>query len=248
MNYFSKQSDQYAENRPRYPKEIFEYLAGVCAERGTAWDCGCGNGQASLQLSKLFSTVMATDVSESQINNALEMPNVVFKCEPSESTSIEDSSVDLVVVAQALHWFDFDRFFTEVGRVCKSDGVFSAVTYNLCRVNDAVDRVMDDLYWGTLKGYWPERRKYVDSAYSDIHFPFNMLPVKVFDMKLNWPVEQFIAYLKTWSGVKAYEEQNSVNPVDEIEKEIINAWAADDVLSVNWPVTVVAGRINVEDV
>jgi SAM-dependent methyltransferase len=248
MNYFSKQSDQYAEHRPRYPKGIFQYLVGLCGEREHAWDCGCGNGQASLQLSKYFSNVIATDVSESQIENALSMPNVTFRCEPSESTSITGGSVNLVVVAQALHWFDFEQFFEEVHRVCKPNGLFSAVTYNLCRVNDAVDQVIDDLYWDTLQGYWPDRRKYVDSAYSDIDFPFEMLPVKVFDMRLDWPVQQFIAYLKTWSGVKAYEEKNRVNPIDEIEHQIIDAWSADNVISVNWPVTVVAGRMNMEDV
>jgi SAM-dependent methyltransferase len=39
---------------------------------------------------------------------------------------VDSGSIDLIVVAQALHWFDLQRFYKEVRRVLKNNGVLAA--------------------------------------------------------------------------------------------------------------------------
>src|SRR6266498_1141048 len=69
-DHFSKQAADYANFRPRYPRELFEYLGSVAPSRALAWDCATGNGQAAVELAEVFDRVIATDASEKQIANA----------------------------------------------------------------------------------------------------------------------------------------------------------------------------------
>src|SRR5512139_937571 len=107
-DHFSKQSQLYAQYRPHYPDEIYAYLASLAPGRSLAWDCGTGNGQAAIGLAKHFDRVHATDASAEQISLAYRHEKVAYCVEPAEHISLGDSSVDLVTVAVAIHWFNFD--------------------------------------------------------------------------------------------------------------------------------------------
>jgi ubiquinone/menaquinone biosynthesis C-methylase UbiE len=109
--------------RPRYPREMFEYLGTVAPSLERVWDCGSGSGQAAVQLAEVFNRVIATDTSEKQIRNAQPHERVEYRVAPAEQSGLESSSVDLIMVAQALHWFDLDRFYAEARRVLRPDGV-----------------------------------------------------------------------------------------------------------------------------
>ena len=103
-----------------------------------AWDCGTGNGQAAVALAFDFDRVIATDASEKQIANAEPHDRVEYRVAPAENSRIESGTVDLTMVAQALHWFDLDRFYAEARRVLKLDGVLAASAYNLLHINPAI--------------------------------------------------------------------------------------------------------------
>ncbi|HEY2140100.1 MAG TPA: hypothetical protein VGH00_08465, partial [Chthoniobacterales bacterium] len=60
-DHFSKQAEGYAKFRPRYPQELFRYLATIAPRRELAWDCATGNGQAAVELAEVFDRVIATD-------------------------------------------------------------------------------------------------------------------------------------------------------------------------------------------
>ena len=57
-DHFSKQSQLYAQYRPKYPAEIYSYLASLAPGRSLAWDCGTGNGQAAIGLADYFERCM----------------------------------------------------------------------------------------------------------------------------------------------------------------------------------------------
>ena len=125
-DHFSKQAETYAQYRPQYPDEIYAYLASVSPGLSLAWDCGTGNGQAAVGLAKHFDQVYATDASAEQISRAYQNEKVDYHVEPAEHVSLHDSSTDLVTVAVAIHWFNFDEFYREVKRVLKPNGVIAA--------------------------------------------------------------------------------------------------------------------------
>src|SRR5882724_9935319 len=137
-DHFSQRAALYCAFRPAYPPAMFDYLAQLCRERQSAWDCACGNGQATVALAERFEAVIATDASPQQLAAAPSHPNVTYRVARAEESGIESKSLDLVTVAQALHWFDLDSFYAEVQRVLKPSGVLAVWTYGPLHV-DACD-------------------------------------------------------------------------------------------------------------
>src|SRR5258707_12485091 len=142
-DHFSKQAADYAIFRPGYPHELFDYLGSIAPSRQLAWDCGTGSGQAAVGLALVFDRVIATDASEKQIANAQQHEHVEYRVSPAEDSGIDSGTVDLIMVAQALHWFVLSRFYAEAQRVLKPDGVFAASAYNLLQIEPVIDKVVN---------------------------------------------------------------------------------------------------------
>ena len=124
-DHFSTQSAAYAQFRPHYPEALIQYLADLAPARERAWDCATGNGQVAVELARFFTEVVATDASARQLEHATPHERVRYRVLPAEQTDFAPASFDLVTVAQALHWFDLDRFYAEVRRTLRPEGVIT---------------------------------------------------------------------------------------------------------------------------
>ncbi len=223
-NYFSGIAQQYHHNRPEYPAEIFQYLSMLCDDRQSAWDVATGTGQAATHLVQQFNQVIATDNSQEQIAHAKKLGNIDYRHENAESSSLADSSVDLITVAQALHWLDFDAFMAEAKRVLKPGGVFAAWCYSLVHINPEVDKTIDHLYSEILKSYWSKRHQWLDQAYDNFDFPYPLINSPDIKMESTWTYQQFVAYLRTWSAVQKYLQQEAIDPIQQILQPLEFAW------------------------
>jgi len=154
-DHFSKQAADYAIFRPGYPQELFVYLGSVAPSRQLAWDCATGNGQAAVGLAAVLDRVMAADASEKQIANAQQHERVEYGVAPAENSGIQSETIDLVMVAQALHWLNLDRFYAEARRVLKHDGILAASAYNLLKIEPAIDEVVNQYYYDVVGPFWP---------------------------------------------------------------------------------------------
>ena len=244
---FSKQSKEYASSRPTYPRALFEFVAGLINERNLAWDCATGNGQAAAALAGYFKLVVASDISAKQIENAQQKSNISYQIFPAEKTPLEDCSVDLITVAQAIHWFDFDRFYGEAKRVLKKGGVIAAWAYGHHAISPAIDKVSHYLYEDVLGDkYWPKERKYVEGRYEGIPFPFEQISAPQFQIRLEWNLPELMNYLYTWSSVQKFIEKNNYDPVKEIRGSFEEAWGGKDQAgvkkAVTWPLYLKVGR------
>ncbi len=110
-DHFFKRANDYGRYRPSYPDKLFKYLSSISPTQDYAWDCATGNGQAAIGVAKYFKSVLATDASENQIKNAVQNNRIDYIVSAFDDIEVESHSVDLIVVAQALHWFDTDAFF-----------------------------------------------------------------------------------------------------------------------------------------
>lgn len=235
-DHFSKHSQTYAQYRPQYPEEIYAYLASIAPGHSLAWDCGTGNGQAAIGLANYFDNVYATDASAEQISHAYTHPNVEFRVEPAEHSSLHNSTVDLVTVAVAIHWFNFDEFYGEVKRVLKPNGILAAWTYNSVEVTPEVDTIVRHYSDDVLKGYWPERIRLLENGYTNLPFPFEEISPPPFDMKADWTLDQFAGFLNSWSATQRYREQNGHHPLEGIWNELSQAWGNEnDQRLIRWP-------------
>lgn len=242
INYFNELSANYHDFRPNYPSVLFQYLASLTLEHELVWDVATGTGQAAIALTKYFRKIIATDSSSEQIQHADQHPQVDYRIEPAEHSSLRDSSVDLITVAQAFHWFDHPAFFKEAQRVLKSKGIFAIWGYGLSRINPEIDSIIDHFYTEIVGPYWPPERKFVETHYQTIAFPMDKLPSPSFSMQKTWSFQQFIGYLATWSAVRAYEKQLNQNPLNLITDRIQSLWAQDEKKIVRWPLFLLLGQ------
>ena len=148
-------------------------------------------------------------------------------------------------MAQALHWFDFEKFYKEVRRVATSEALIAAWIYPLVKVNSEVDELVLHYYLDIVGPYWPEERKYIDERYSTIPFPFKPITPPDFVIEKQWNLEQLVHYLGTWSSVKNYINQHQSNPLDTIRKPLEVAWGDPrSKKKVHWPIYMKVGWVN----
>jgi ubiquinone/menaquinone biosynthesis C-methylase UbiE len=227
---FSSQSSAYAKYRPVYPQELFQFLKEKLDQPDKAWDCGTGNGQVAGELARFFKEVQATDISKQQLENALQHPKVDYSIQPAEKTNFPDSYFDLITVAQAIHWFDFEAFYKEAKRVLKPGGIIAVIGYSLFKSNAKTDAVILKFYKDIIGPFWDEERRYLDEKYQTIPFPFQEIECPKFEQEYRWTFNQLFGYLNTWSAVKHYEKAKRENPVDLIEKELKAAFGSKNTL------------------
>lgn len=252
---FSSNSKEYASSRPTYPRSLFEFLVGLVRYRNLAWDCATGNGQAAVFLSEHFEQVIASDASKEQIENAQPRDNIRYEVFPAEKTTLVDNSVDLITIAQALHWFDLDEFYKEVKRVLRKDdnggdtngsGVIAAWAYGLHSISTEIDNITHLLYEDILGSYWPKERKIVENKYHDISFPFQEIDMPVFQIELDWTLSELIGYLYTWSSVQKFIKKNNSDPIKQIYDDLAAAWGDKNTWHkrrrVVWPIYIRVGR------
>ena len=243
QDHFSGHADAYARYRPAYPDALFDWLASEAPGHRSAWDCATGNGQAARALARHFETVIATDASAEQVARAAPAAGVRYAVAPAEASGLDDSSVDLVTVAQALHWFDRERFWEEARRVMRPNGVIAAWCYQLARITPDVDAVVDRLYRDIVGEYWPLGRRQVELGYGGIEFPFEEIEASAFEMTADWTLEQLAGYLGTWSAVQRYIADREDDPVEAVTGDLRAAWGnAGQPRRVSWPLDLRAGR------
>ncbi len=243
-DHFSDLSPDYARFRPSYPQALFDYLRETAPSRELAWDCATGTGQAARSLAGRFQRVLASDASAEQIAAAGSVPGIDFRCAPAEHSGLPDACVDLICVAQALHWFDLPAFYTEAHRVLRPGGLLAVWCYNLLRTDPAIDALVDHYYTHIVGPYWPPERRWIESGYSDLDFPFAELETPQFAMHADWSLKQLLGYLGTWSAGKRCHTTQGRDPLDELRPRLARAWGdAGKRRELRWPLAVRVGRL-----
>ena len=232
-DHFSGHATSYAAARPTYPDALFAYLAAACGDTALAWDCATGNGQAARSLASHFSDVIATDASAAQVAAAEACAGVQYRKASAESSGLATASVDLVTVAQALHWFDVHAFFAEASRVLRPNGLLAYWCYGLCEISPECDALIRDAY-DFVDAYWPPERAIVERGYVDIEPPGTRLETPEFAMQIDWTAEQMLAYVATWSANQRYAGATGNDPMQRIARRLQTAWG-DTARPVRWP-------------
>jgi SAM-dependent methyltransferase len=245
-DHFGTVAGDYADFRPRYPDELFSWLAAQCPATTLAWDCGAGSGQASVALAAQFTRVHATDASAAQIAQATPHPHVQYAVAPAEHSGLADASADLVTVAQALHWFDLAAFYAEVRRVLKPGGVVAAWTYGVHMTEgDEVNSAVRHFYDQVVGPYWPPERRHVENGYSELLFPFTRIAAPPLTMQVQWPLARLLGYLGSWSATARCRQVTGNDPLPALERELRPLWGDPaQKRTVSWPLSILAGRLD----
>jgi SAM-dependent methyltransferase len=227
-DHYSGHADAYARHRPRYPEELFAWLASVIPGRALAWDAGTGNGQVAVALTEHVDRVVATDASADQLAHAEAHERVEYRNEPADRVSLPSGSVDLITAGAAAHWFELEGFYREVRRVGKRGAVVALFSYGPRDVADAVGPILHRFQEEVLGGFWPERIQYVHDRYATLPFPFDEIAVPPLTMSAEWTLGELMAFLDTWSASQRYFQQRGTRAVDAIAPDLARVWGDPD--------------------
>jgi SAM-dependent methyltransferase len=243
-DHFSRVSTDYAIYRPRYPAALFQRLAGAVPRHRLAWDVGTGTGQAAVGLSAWFDRVIATDASLAQLRRGEPRGGLHYVAACAEAGPIRRATADLVTVAQALHWLDLERFYAEAAGALAPGGLVAVWTYGRISVDDGpLDKVLDQFYSEEVGGWWPSERRWVDSGYAGLEFPFRAVAIDPPPMTEDWSLGQLLGYIGTWSAVVRRREHTGVDPMSPLAERLRPLWGRPDRRRrVHWELTVRAGR------
>jgi SAM-dependent methyltransferase len=243
-DHFSAVAAPYAEFRPGYPAELFDFVASLVPRHQRAWDCGAGSGQATFALAERFDEVVASDVSVEQVALAPAHPRIGWFVAAAESAPLAGESIDLVAVAQALHWFDHERFYAEVNRVAATRAAIAAWSYGAPIMQGEVGAMLARLMFETLDGDWPPGRHFVEQNYLTIPFPFARIAAPALTLEREWTVDEVLGYARSWSATARHLKRTGVDPVAAIELELRRAWGEPaERRTIGWPLAVLAGRV-----
>lgn len=126
---FLEGGDHYHKVRPSYPDESLSWLVDEAnSPIHDALDVGAGTGKYTQLLAKHGWELTAVDPSADMLAQlAADLPQVTTIVGTAEHLELNDSSTDLVVVAQAWHWCDPLAASTEIARVLRPGGTLGLI-------------------------------------------------------------------------------------------------------------------------
>ncbi|XP_053554558.1 putative methyltransferase DDB_G0268948 [Bombina bombina] len=211
----------YKKYRFSPPQEIQDLIFNYLGERLTkpyelAVDVGCGTGQSARILVPYFQKVIATDISEAQIEEAKTsdkgIPNLNYIASPAEICPVDDASVDLLTACAAVHWFNIETFLKEVDRILKPGGCLAFFTYTPSMEVHYKDRseqmikVFNEVQ-DILAQYQNEKVKHVKTGYKEI---FEAIPytdkkrIENIITKSPMSIGEILGLIQTFSMYQSY--------------------------------------------
>ena len=243
-DHFSVAAAEYAARRPTYPRELVDFLASVAPSKKLAWDCGCGSGQLTALLADAFERVIATDASRAQIAQATPHPRIEYRVARAEASGLPSASFDLVVSAQAAHWFELDQFYAEAKRVLVPRGILALASYGVAKLDDDLHAALHPYYAETLKKHWPPERWHVDDEYRSIHFPFRELDKPVLEIRVEWTLAEMLGYVHTWSATLSLVKSGGAAELKSFEDRFSRAWGDPHKRrTIRWPLAMRIARL-----
>lgn len=245
LDLFSERAGLYAAARPRYPEELFSFIASRAPALNRAWDCGTGSGQVAVSLAEYFTEVVATDPSEEQIAHATRAQNIRYSAQPAEATDLIDRSIDAICVAQALHWFEFKPFFAEVRRVAAPGAIFVAWGYDWFSVSPGFDAVFKESILDVVAPYWASQNQILWTGYANVPFTFTRLPTPEFRILARWNFHQLLAYVHTWSAARRCIAALGPGFFEIAGEKLAPLWGnPEEERAVSMPLHLLAGRVS----
>lgn len=245
-NPFADRSDLYARHRPHYPEALFEWLRDQTPDHEAALDCATGNGQAAVALTRYYQRVVAMDVSAEQIAQAQSHPQVEYRVGQVEHSSLPTKTFDVVTVAQALHWFDFEPFWAQVRRVAKPGALFCAWGYNPTETDRELDVAFIEPFRRIIAPFWDPRNRILWNGYltEEIKFPFTRLVVPSFAIEVDWAFSDVVDYFLTWSAYKQSRKDTvAAARMDELMLRAKGTFSQDRRFVIRMPLTMLAGFV-----
>lgn len=236
------QADKYALARPRYPSELLEQVRTLTDPCRLSVDVGCGSGQLTIPLADWSEAVIGVDRSPEQIRAATKHHRVTYHAGDAYELPVENETVDLLTIAQAMHWLDMPRFFAEVKRILRPQGTFAVLGYAVPRLqHPEMEKSFKHYYYDILGSdkepgepgcYWDVSRPLLDRGFAKTSFPFHHVARCWHEDHRSMALGSFADYLKSFSAYQTYTRKNE-DPLPTLLNELRAAGNIQDSESID---------------
>jgi SAM-dependent methyltransferase len=153
------------------------------------------------------------------------LPGIDYRVARADSSGLPDKSVDLVTVAQALHWLDPAAFFAEAKRVLTPGGAIAVWAYGDPVLDTPeLHAILHQFNRGTIESYWLPERDLVLEGYASVPFPFNEVETPAFVLSRECSLEELIGYVRTWSATARYVADHGIAALEKLTSDLANHW------------------------
>ena len=206
-----------------------------------------------------YEQVVATDVSEVQLERATPHPRISYVHTPLTTKDDElvsliggsENSVDLITVAQAVHWFDLPKFYALASRLLrKPGGVIAVWCYNDIVISPAFDAALKAFHDTTLP-YWSGEIRHIFDGYKTLSFPFESVGLGAEGDPLALDIPKEISFggllrmVGSWSAVAAAKSRGVDLLSDEVVGRLESAWGGSELVrSVAYKAFMLVGKVN----
>ncbi|MFQ6538106.1 MULTISPECIES: class I SAM-dependent methyltransferase [Aphanothece] len=244
---FGAVATAYARHRLTYPAPFFEAFTARLGHGARVWDCGCGSGQAALDLAERGLQVIATDASAAQLAAGRPHPLIEYRLAPAEASGLESASVDGVLVAAAVHWFDAEAFNAEVRRVARPGALLAWIGYLPLQIPDArLQSTLEQFRTVVLRPWWAPECDWVEQRYAGLAFPGLEEPfLQGLWIERHWRLSDLLGHIGTWSALQRSRHQG-LELLEPLEAALGRQWPGQGStpLPLRWPFMGRWGRVD----
>ncbi|GGR08343.1 class I SAM-dependent methyltransferase [Deinococcus ruber] len=203
---------RYAAGRPYLHPLFMEQLRPLLSGCELGADVACGTGLGSVALAEVVGQVVAFDASAAMLAHAAPHPRVVYALAPAEALPLPDACLDVLSVAQGIHWFDRPRFFAEARRTLKPGGVLFVYDMFFLAHLEGQPAFTDWMHQQYGVRYpppprWPYKLDAAQAQAEDFSFVEGQ-----FDHVVPFSRPQVVAYLMTHSNTVAVSDEGRETP------------------------------------
>jgi hypothetical protein len=188
-----------------------------------------------------FERVIGIDSSETQLASAFKASNVTYLVgnDLDAVSALLPGTVDLITVAQALHWMNVPRLSARCALLLRPGGLLALWNYPTCTLSpEPCDTLLHHLDTFLMEtGCWPSERKHVEDDYKALIPQFDQSHFvvearKCFPIEKSVTVNDFVKYLSTWSGIAKYQVKNPGSPslLEKFENDVRSHLVKDEQL------------------
>ncbi len=161
---FSDRARDYERYRPDYPAPAIDAVLAGCGDPGrlVVADVGAGTGIASRLIAERGARVIAVEPNAEMRAAAWPHARTEWRDGTAEATGLEDESVDLLLCAQAFHWFRADQALAEFRRVLRPGGRLTLMWNNRDRRDELTRSYIAAIH--AVNGEHPAERRSLDPS------------------------------------------------------------------------------------
>ena len=183
---FDGLANLYEDGRPEYPTILIEKLYTDYGFKSTSIiaDIGAGTGKFSKLLLEKGSKVFCVEPNKDMRNELVNKLNKYKKLHAingtAGNTTLDTSSVDFIISAQAFHWFNVHEFKRECKRILKLEGRV-ALVWNVREMESPLNQECFQIYKqycqnfvgfnGGIKRDDERIKEFFDMHYKRMEFP-----------------------------------------------------------------------------